>query len=59
MAVWPQVRGESQQPISQLCLPLFWLSRASDTPWASTGGHFAPSGISAAVLVAPGFRTYR
>lgn len=46
MAVWPQVRGESQQPISQLCLLLFWPSRAPDTPWACMGGHLAPSGIS-------------
>lgn len=59
MAVWPQVRGESQQPISQLCLPLFWPSQASDTPWACMGGHFDPPGISAAGLVALGFRTYR
>lgn len=59
MAVWPQVRGESQQPISQLCLPLFWPSQASDTPWACVSGHFAPSEISAAGLVALGFRTYR
>lgn len=40
MAVWPQVRGESQQPISQLCLPLFWPSQASDTPWACMSGHW-------------------
>lgn len=59
MAVWPQVRGESQQPISQLCLPLFWPSQASDTPWACMSGHFATFGISAAGLVALGFRTYR
>lgn len=38
-AVWPQVRGESRQPVSQLCLLLVQApprvcSRAWDTPWA-------------------------